>query len=280
MAGTALRRRLTWRVAVLVESWAETSQVRSLAFDVPGWGGHLPGQHVDLRLTAEDGYQAQRSYSIASAPHPTLVPPAVLGNPAAVLDKPRSAPVRGPLPDPTLLELTVERLPDGEVSPYLVDLLAPGDQLEVRGPIGGWFVWDGSSSAALLLIAGGSGIVPLMSILRHRAAIGSRVPTRLLYSSHALDHVIYREELDDLAADGSGLEVLHVLTRRQPSGWRGYARRIDQAMLAEVAWPPEDGPEMFICGPTPLVETVATGLGELGHASERIKTERFGPTGG
>lgn len=250
MAGTALRRRLTWRVATLVGARAETSQVRSLALEVPGWGGHLPGQHVDLRVTAEDGYQAQRSYSIASAPQGRL------------------------------LELTVERLPDGEVSPYLVDVLAPGDQLEVRGPIGGWFVWDGNSPAPLILAAGGSGIVPLMSIMRHRAAIGGRVPTRLLFSSHSLDHAIYREELDDLATDGSGLEVLHVLTRRHPPGWHGYARRIDRAMLAEVAWPPEDGPETFVCGPTPLVETVATGLRELGHASERIKTERFGPTGG
>ncbi|MFN2556719.1 MAG: ferredoxin reductase [Nitriliruptorales bacterium] len=250
MAGTALRRRLTWRPASLVDSRVETERVRSLTFDVAGWEGHLPGQHVDLRVTAEDGYQAQRSYSIASAPQGAR------------------------------LELTVERLPDGEVSPYLVDVLEPGDQVEVRGPIGGWFVWDGSSSAPLLLVAGGSGVVPLMSILRHRAALAIRVPTRLLYSSHDLDQVIYREELERLAADGWGPEVLHVLTRRQPRGWRGYARRIDRAMLAEVAWSPADSPEAFVCGPTPLVEAVATSLLELGHASERIKTERFGPTGG
>jgi ferredoxin-NADP reductase len=229
----------------------ETPRVRTLVLDVPGWPGHVAGQHVDVRLTADDGYQAQRSYSIASAPE-----------------------------DAEQVALTVERIEDGEVSPYLVDELAAGDQLELRGPIGGYFVWDAALGGPLLLVAGGSGICPLMAMLRHRAARGSRVPTRLLYSSRALEDVIYRAELDRLAGRAGGLEVFHTLTRSRPSDWHGYARRIDRAMLAEVGFPPEQRPLCLVCGPTPLVEAVAATLVELGHPPERVKTERFGPTGG
>jgi ferredoxin-NADP reductase len=203
-----------------------------------------------VRLTAEDGYTAQRSYSLASPP------------------------------DVPQLHLTVERLDDGEVSPYLVDELRIGDPLELRGPIGGYFAWDVDDGGPLLLVAGGSGVVPLMAIIRHRAARGSMVPTRLLYSSRSLEDVIYREELDRLAGDGTGLEVVHTLTRVQPPGWTGRSRRIDKEMLAEVDWPAAERPLAYLCGPTPLVETVARLLVELGHEAGQIKTERFGPTGG
>jgi ferredoxin-NADP reductase len=218
---------------------------------VPGWPGHVAGQHVDVRLTAADGYQAERSYSIASPPD-----------------------------YPEQVALTVERIEDGEVSPYLVDKLAVGDQLEFRGPIGGYFVWDVDMGGPLLLVAGGSGICPLMAMIRHRAARGSGVPTRLLYSSRSLEDVIYRDEIDRLAALSDGLEVFHTLTRSRPHDWNGYARRIDRDMLAEVAFSPEQHPLCMVCGPTPLVEAVATTLVELGHPPDRVKTERFGPTGG
>jgi ferredoxin-NADP reductase len=218
---------------------------------VPGWPGHVPGQHVDVRLTAPDGYQAQRSYSIASAPD---------------------------VPDQ--VAITVERIADGEVSPFLVDELAEGDQLEFRGPIGGYFVWHVGIAGPLLLVAGGSGICPLMAMLRHRAARGSRVPTRLLFSCRSLEDVIYREELEHLAGRKDGLELFHTLTREQPPGWSGYARRIDREMLAEVTWVPEQRPLAMVCGPTPLVEAVAQALVELGNPPDRVKTERFGPTGG
>ena len=251
MAGTALQRRLIWRTAEVVDLVDETPRVRTLVLSVPGWPGHLPGQHVDVRLTAEDGYQAQRSYSIASAPAPD-----------------------------ERLALTVERLDDGEVSPYLAGELRLGDQLELRGPIGGYFVWDPTAGRPLLLVAGGSGICPLMAMLRARQADGIHLPTRLLYSSRSLDEVIYRAELDRLAAMQSGLDVIHTLTRAQPPGWAGLRGRIDSAMLASVAWPPTDRPLMFVCGPTPLVESVAESLVKLGHEPTRIKTERFGPTGG
>lgn len=251
MAGTALQRRLSWRLAEVVELVSETPRVRSLMLAVPGWPGHLAGQHVDVRLTAEDGYQAQRSYSIASAPD-----------------------------GGERIELTVERLDDGEVSPYLVDELRVGDRLELRGPIGGYFVWEVSMDGPLLLVAGGSGICPLMSILRLRAADGHDPPTRLLYSSRSLDDVIYRAELDRIATADGGLELLHTLTRLQPQGWSGFTRRIDAEMLAEVAWPPGMRPLAFVCGPTGLVEAAADGLVRLGHDAGRIRTERFGPTGG
>jgi ferredoxin-NADP reductase len=251
VARAALQRRLSWRFGHVVELIDETPHVRSVVMDVPGWPGHRAGQHVDVRLTADDGYQAQRSYSIASAPD-----------------------------DNERLEFTVERLPDGEVSAYLAGELQAGDELEFRGPIGGYFVWDASDGGPLLLVAGGSGVCPLMAILRHRAARGSSVPTRLVYSSRALEDVIYRDELDRLSSANDGLEVVYTLTRVQPADWSGYGRRIDKAMLAEVAWPPEQRPLAFVCGPTPLVESVAEALVALGHEPDRIKTERFGPTGG
>jgi len=212
--------------------------------------GHRAGQHVDVRLTAEDGYQAERSYSIASPPE----------------EQPR-------------VTLTVERLDDGEVSPYLTDELRIGDKLELRGPIGGYFVWEARLGGPLLLVAGGSGIVPLMAMLRHRAAVGSTIPTRLLYSSRSYADIIYREELEHLDEADQMLEVVQTLTRVQPPGWTGYHRRIDTDMLREVAWPSDQHPLMYICGPTPFVETAAASLVTLGHEPARIKTERFGPTG-
>lgn len=242
--------RLTWQLAEVVGGVNETPNVRSLLLSVPNWERHRPGQHVDVRLTAEDGYQAQRSYSIASAPE-----------------------------EPTLA-LTVERLPDGEVSSYLVDELHPGDRLELRGPIGGYFTWSADDGGPLLLVAGGSGVVPLMAMLRHRAAVHAPVPARLLFSSRTFDDVIYREELDRLVVGDGALRVVHTLTRQQPAGWAGLRRRIDKEMLEEVAWPAGENPLAFICGPTRLVENIATLLADLGYDSARIKTERFGPTGG
>jgi ferredoxin-NADP reductase len=244
------RGRLAWRIGDIVETLPQTPRAKSLFLNVPGWEGHRPGQHVDVRLTAEDGYQAQRSYSIASAPE--------YGR----------------------LELLVERLEDGEVSPYLTDELRTGDKLELRGPIGGWFTWEAREGGPLLLVAGGSGIVPLMAMLRHRAAAKSRSSARLLYTSRSYEEVIYREELEYLAADDGSLEAIHTLTRVQPPGWTGYSRRIDEDMLKEVAPPPEERALIFVCGPTPLVEAVATGLVRLGHDPALVKTERFGPTGG
>ena len=241
--------RLSWRLAKVAEVRPETPRVVTVALDVPGWDGHLPGQHLDLRLTAEDGYQAERSYSIASAP------------------------------DGARVELAVERLDDGEVSPYLAGELRQGDQLELRGPVGGYFVWEPSRGGPLLLVAGGSGVVPLMAMLRHRAASGSQVPARLLFSSRSLDEVIFREELERLEADDDGLTVTHTLTRAQPPGWAGYARRIDAVMLEEVGWRPGERPLAFVCGPTRLVEAVAGNLVALGHDPHRVRTERFGPTG-
>ena len=241
--------RLMWGTAEVREVIAETPRVRSLILDVPGWPSHRPGQHVDLRLTAEDGYQAQRSYSIASAPE-TLH-----------------------------LTLTVERIDDGEVSPYLTLEVQAGDRFEVRGPIGGYFAWTPALGGPLFLIAGGSGIAPLMAMLRHRAAVGSKVPALLLYSSRTFEEIIYREELDRLAAQDRGVRVLHTLTRRQPPGWTGAVRRIDRDMLAEIGIPAIAAPRVFICGPTSLVEAAARSMLALGHQAGLIKTERFGPTG-
>ena len=241
--------RLSWRLAEVTDVRPETGRVVTLVLEVPDWDGHLPGQHVDVRLTAEDGYQAERAYSIASAPGGGRV------------------------------ELTVERLDDGEVSPYLAGELRQGDQLELRGPVGGYFVWEPGRGGPLLLVAGGSGVVPLMAMLRHRAASASQVPTRLLYSSRTLDDVIFREELERLAAAGDGLTVTHTLTRAQPPGWQGYNRRIDAGLLEEVGWPPGERPLAYVCGPTRLVEAVAGHLVALGHDPSRVKTERFGPTG-
>jgi ferredoxin-NADP reductase len=248
VARAALQRRLNWQVANVVELIDETERVRSIVLDPADWPDHQAGQHVDVRLTAEDGYQAQRSYSIASAP------------------------------EDEQLVLTVERLEDGEVSPYLMDELRPGDALELRGPIGGYFVWSESHGGPLLLVAGGSGIVPLRSMLRHRAAVGSSVPVRLLYSSRSLGDVIYREELGRLAT-ADGIDVCFTLTREWPDGWRGFRGRIDRELLAEVAWPPQERPLVYVCGPTAFVEAAANGLVDLGYESGRIKTERFGATG-
>jgi ferredoxin-NADP reductase len=249
VAGTAVLGRLTWLVAGVDGLVTETPRVRTIVLDVPGWPGHRAGQHLDVRLTAEDGYQAQRSYSIASPP----------GEPLAI---------------------TVEELDDGEVSPYLAGELREGDEIEVRGPIGGYFVWEPGGEDPLLLVAGGSGIVPLMAMLRHRAATGDRTPTRLVYSSRRLEEVIYAEELEELAARADGLEVLLTLTREQPPGWQGYSRRVDTELMREVAWEPEQRPAVFICGSTGFVEAAAGALVELGHDPLRIKTERFGATGG
>jgi ferredoxin-NADP reductase len=244
--GTAVLGRLTWRVATIAEIRPETPRVDTLVLDVSGWEGHRAGQHVDVRLTAEDGYQAERSYSIASAT------------------------------DSERVELTVERLDDGEVSPYLTSEARPGDQFEIRGPVGGYFVWDPDPGGPVLLVGGGSGIVPLMAMARQRAADGDDVPTRLLYSARSLEDVIYRDELADLSRDE--FDVAYTLTREQPAGWTGYARRVDRDLLAEVA--AEGLALTFVCGPTPFVEAVAEAMVELGHDPHRIKTERFGPTGG
>jgi ferredoxin-NADP reductase len=249
MAGTAVLGRLSWQVATVARLVDETARTRSIVLDPPAWPGHKAGQHVDVRLTAEDGYQAERSYSIASAP------------------------------EDDHLVLTVERLEDGEVSPYLVDELRPGDELELRGPVGGYFVWEASAGSPLLLVAGGSGVVPLRAMLRHHRAVGSTVPARLLYSARSLDEVIYRDELTTLSDRGE-VDVRFTLTRSQPEGWSGYRRRIDGDLLAEIAWPAADRPLVYVCGPTAFVETAAQALVDLGHDPGRIKTERFGPTGG
>jgi ferredoxin-NADP reductase len=226
----------------------ETKDVRSIVLRPPAWQGHRAGQHVDVRLTAGDGYQAQRSYSIASAPE-----------------------------DEDLV-LTVERLADGEVSPYLVDELRPGDELELRGPVGGYFVWEEALGGPLLLVGGGSGVVPLRAMLRHHRAVGSTVPARLLYSARRLDDVIFRDELTQLDAE-DGVDVDFTLTREQPAGWEGYARRIDRELLEDVSWPATERPLTYVCGPTSFVETAASALVGLGHDPGRIRTERFGPTG-
>jgi ferredoxin-NADP reductase len=239
---------LRWHLATVREVAAETPTARTITLEVPGWPGHRAGQHVDVRLTAEDGYQAQRSYSIASAPE---------------LDA---------------LELTVEEIEDGEVSPYLVEELRAGDQFEVRGPIGGHFTWSVRDGGPLLLVAGGSGVVPLMSMLRHRAARDSTVDARLLLSARASDDVLYRDEL--AALDRRGLTVAVTLTREQPAGWDGLSGRVDAAMLADVGPSPAEHPRIFVCGPTPFVEHVAGLLVDAGHDPGAIHAERFGPTGG
>ena len=248
MERTALLGRLTWQVGQVAETRTETPRVKSLLLALPGWPGHQAGQHVDIRLTAEDGYQAVRSYSIASPPEERRV------------------------------EVTVERLEYGEVSPYLTDEVRVGDPLEVRGPIGGYFVWDVPLGGPLFLVGGGSGIVPLMAMLRHRAATGNDTHVTLLYSARSQRDVIYRTELEELATR-PGIDVIYTYTRSQPPGWTGYSRRIDQAMLQEVA-PSRDGhPRIYICGPTPLAEGAATVLVALGYEPATIRIERFGPTG-
>ena len=250
MAGTAVRGRLTWSIAEVVGEAQETSRVKSLVLDVPGWPGHLPGQHVDLRLTAEDGYQVQRSYSIATPQ------------------------------DGNRVTITVERIDDGEVSTYLTDVLEVGDQVELRGPIGGYFVWEPGRGGPLGLIAGGSGIVPLMAMLRTRMAVARDVPVRMICSWRSADDIIYAEELAALAGGVEGVSIEHTLTRSVPESWTGRRGRLDQSSLASLAWPPEREPLTYICGPTGFVESVASELVGLGHDPLRILTERFGPTGG
>ena len=233
-------------MAEVAATVTETPRTRTLVLDVPGWGGHRAGQHLDVRLTSDEGYQAERSYSVASPPDDRLA-------------------------------ITVERLEDGEVSPYLVDVVHNGDAFEVRGPIGGYFVWEPGDERPVLLVGGGSGVVPLMAMARARAMAGADTPMRLLYSSRTLEDVIYREELDRLAH--GGFDVSYTLTRGQPAGWKGYARRIDDDMLREVAWPAADAPIVYVCGSTRFVDAAADGLLRLGYDPGWIKTERFGATG-
>jgi len=239
-----------WQLATVGSIHDETPTVRTFTLGLPGWSGHRPGQHLDLRLTAEDGYSVERSYSIASEPER-------VGE----------------------VDITVERIEGGEISPFLHKVVVPGDRLEVRGPIGGYFVWEAALGGPLLLVAGGSGVVPLMAMVRHRARTAPTVPTRLLFSSRTFDEIIYRDELGRLAAARNGFEVLHTLTRGQPPGWTGYSRRIDEAMLAEALEPLGAGARAYACGPTALVEVVANGLVRLGLPPDRVRTERFGPTG-
>lgn len=242
--------RRDWQPAATTMFRDETPTVRSITFDVRAWTGHLAGQHVDIRLTAENGYQAQRSYSIAS-----------------------------PAGDDTRIELTVERLSNGEVSPFLTQELVVGDSIELRGPIGGYFTWAPDHLAPLMLIAGGSGVVPLMSMLRTRYQAGNGVPARLLYSSRTVEDIIYRQELDRLVANHDGFSLIHTITRGAPAGWQGETRRVDSDMLAAHVFSAAAKSRIFVCGPTLFVETVADQLVALGHDESAIKTERFGPTG-
>ena len=246
-----MRPTLNWQIASITNIKPETTKVKSFTLTLPQWMRHRAGQHYDIRLTAEDGYQTQRSYSIASEPE-------------------REG----------LVDITVERINDGEVSTYLHDVLIKGDLIEARGPIGGYFVWEATMTDPLLLIAGGSGVVPLMSMLRHRAAAGGKNPASLLYSSRNFEDVIYYDELEKLSAANNGTQVFHTLTRSQPAGWKGYTRRIDEEMLKEVTKPLGKSVQVFICGPTLLVESAANALVKIGVNTDHIRTERFGPTGG
>ena len=239
---------MRWLVGTVAETIAETPVAVSLRFDVPDWPNHRAGQHVDVRLTAEDGYVAERSYSLASRPGADRV------------------------------ELTVVRIDDGEVSPYLTTVVEVGDQLELRGPIGGYFVWEGADTRPVLLVGGGSGVVPLMSMLRHHAALDHRAPIRLIYSVRTRSDILYREELARLA--GEHRSVTFTLTRETPPGWSGHLGRVDRDVLSHEGWPPQEKPHCFVCGPTPFVEAIANALVELGHDPTDVKTERFGPTGG
>jgi ferredoxin-NADP reductase len=250
MARAAVLGRLTWQVGTVADIREETPTARTIVVDVPGWSGHTAGQHVDVRLTADDGYSTQRSYSIASAPAPGR------------------------------LELTVQRLEDGEVSPYLTDVLMPGFPLELRGPIGGWFAWNPAAAGPVLLVAGGSGVVPLMSMIRARAETSSRAPFRLVYSVRSPEAVLYAAELDQRGQAGDGLEVSYVYTRSAPAGARVRVGRLNPVVLAAPGWTPEAGPAVFVCGPTGFVEAAASLLVNAGHDPGVIKTERFGPSGG
>ncbi len=250
MARAAVLGRLTWQVGMVADVREETATARTITVNVPGWAGHTAGQHVDVRLTAADGYSTQRSYSVASAPGPGR------------------------------LELTVQRLEDGEVSPYLTDVLKPGFPLELRGPIGGWFAWDPAVAGPVLLVGGGSGVVPLMSMIRARAAVGSRDPFRLVYSVRTPETALYTAELARRGRAGDGLEVTYVYTRSAPAGARARVGRLNPVVLAAQGWTPEAAPAVFICGPTGFVEAAAGLLVKAGHDPGVIKTERFGPSGG
>jgi ferredoxin-NADP reductase len=250
MARAAVLGRLTWLAGQLVSTRDETATARTLVLDVPGWPGHLPGQHVDIRLTAEDGYSTERSYSIASAP------------------------------DGTRIELTIERLDDGEVSPYLTEVLRPGDPLELRGPIGGYFVWRAESTSPVLLIGGGSGVVPLMAMARTWIAEGSQAPMRLICSTRSPGTLLYAAELESIAARGDALMADIVYTRSAPPGWAGPVGRLDADRLRDLAWPADDGGQAFVCGPTGFVESIARMLTGLGLRPGQVRTERFGPSGG
>jgi len=249
MAGAAVLGRLTWRAGTVTSVRDETATARTIVLSVPGWPGHRAGQHVDVRLTAADGYSAQRSYSIASAPAGDEI------------------------------ELTVQRLADGEVSPYLAQVLTVGDPLELRGPIGGWFVWA-PAPVPVLLVAGGSGVVPLMAMIRTRAATGTQAPFRLVYSVRAPGDALYSDELAERQAIDDGLHVASVYTRTTPVGWPVPPGRIGAVVLTAPGWAPDRNPAVFVCGPTGFVETAADLLIGAGHDPGTIKTERFGPSGG
>lgn len=241
---------MTWRGCTVAALRDETPAARTLVLDVPGWPGHEAGQHVDVRLTAADGYSAVRSYSIASAPN-----------------------------DDMQIELTVERLDDGEVSPYLTQELAPGDMLELRGPIGGWFVWNEKQTAPVQLVAGGSGLVPLMAMIRTRQLTANTTPFRLLYSVREPGAILYRAELQKLADGNDGVSITYAYTRTAPKDWPRPPHRIDASLVAEAAWPPNAAPDCYVCGPTAFVEAVDGLLIGAGYDSSKIKTERFGATG-
>jgi len=249
VARATLPGRLSWQLGRVVDTIDETRRAKSLVLDLPHWPGHRPGQHVDIRLTAADGYQAQRGYSIASAPEDDGV------------------------------MLTVDRLEGGEVSPYLTEVIKPGDELELRGPVGGYFVWDASLSGPLLLVSGGSGIVPVRAMLRHWAASRAPAEVRVVHSARTLDDVIYRDELMRLAAFEE-VDLRIALTRAWPDGWRGHRGHIDRDFLSGIAWPPRDQPRIYVCGPTAFVEAAVTAVVETGQRPSSIKTERFGPSGG
>jgi len=240
---------LVWREGTVAERRQETPEATTIVLDIPDWPGHLAGMHVDVRLTAEDGYQAERSYSIASPPEDARV------------------------------AITVQRIDDGEVSPYLTDQLTVGDPLELRGPIGGYFTWHVDDGGPLFLVGGGSGLVPLMAMLRHRRCQSTKADTRLLLSARRLAVVLYADELTQAATD-DGVAIHYTLTNEPSDQWQGWTRRVDAEMLAEVGPPPVEQPRIYVCGPTPFVETVANQLVDLGHTPDRVRTERFGPTGG
>jgi ferredoxin-NADP reductase len=240
-------KRRDWQLMTVHDIVVETPRVRTIRLEAAGWDGHLPGQHVDIRLTAEDGYQTERSYSISSPPSDEL------------------------------LALTVERVEGGEVSPYLVDTLRAGDRLELRGPIGGYFVWAGTENKPLLLVAGGSGITPLIAMLRHRDRLTNRAPATLIYSSRRLQDIIYRDEIDATASRDPSLRVVHALTRQAPLHWTGHRGRVDKNLLTTNCFAVAQQPAIFICGPTRFVDSIASLLVELGFDPLSIRTERFGP---